>query len=67
MEYTYLQIPNTTLFEIRVADIIFTIDSSALFYDQMFRDFEDVTKLEYFISLLRADPSTAFTIYNTPK
>lgn len=31
---------------------------------RMIKDFEDVSKLEYFISLLEANPGTAFTIYN---
>ena len=30
----------------------------------MIKDFQDVSKLEYFISLLEANPGTAFTIYN---
>jgi hypothetical protein len=30
----------------------------------MIKDFQDVSKLEYFISLLETDPGTAFTIYN---
>jgi hypothetical protein len=29
----------------------------------MIKDFQDVSKLEYFISLLQADPSTAYQIY----
>lgn len=65
MNYTYLPIPDTTFFEIRVANIIFTLDSSETFYDQLFKDFEDVSKLEYFISLLETNPGTAFTIYNS--
>lgn len=65
MKYTYLPIPDTTLFEIRVEDTIFTLDSSDSFYDQLFKDFEDVSKLEYFVSLLEANPGTAFTIYTT--
>lgn len=32
---------------------------------QMIKDFEDVSKLEYFISLLETNPGTAFTIYNS--
>jgi len=31
----------------------------------MIKDFEDVSKLEYFISLLETNPGTAFTIYNS--
>lgn len=30
----------------------------------MIKDFEDVSKLEYFISLLEINPGTAFIIYN---
>ena len=63
MEYTYLPIPNTTLFEIRVENIIFTFDTSDTFYDGLYTDFEDVSKLEYFVSLLKADAGTAFEIY----
>lgn len=32
---------------------------------QMIQDFQDVTKLEYFVQLLLQNPSTAFTIYNS--
>lgn len=32
---------------------------------QMIQDFQDVTKLEYFVSLLLENPSTAFAIYNS--
>ena len=31
----------------------------------MIKDFQDVSKLEYFISLLEINPGTAFTIYNS--
>ena len=31
---------------------------------QMILDFEDVAKLEYFVSLLLENPSTAFSVYN---
>jgi putative heme iron utilization protein len=31
---------------------------------QMIKDFQDVSKLEYFISLLETNPGTAFTIYS---
>jgi hypothetical protein len=31
---------------------------------QMILDFEDISKLEYFVSLLLENPSTAFSIYN---
>jgi hypothetical protein len=65
MDYTYLPIENTTLLEIKVENIIFTLDTSEPFYDQMVKDFEDVSKLEYFVSLLKANPGTAFTIYNS--
>jgi hypothetical protein len=34
-------------------------------HPQMIQDFKDVSKLEYFISLLEADTGTAFTIYNS--
>jgi len=36
-------------------------------HTRMIQDFQDTSKLEYFVSLLEADPGTAFTIYNTPK
>lgn len=32
---------------------------------QMIKDFEDVSKLEYFMSLLETNSGTAFTIYNS--
>jgi len=32
---------------------------------QMIEDFKDVLKLEYFVSLLIKDPTTAFSIYNS--
>jgi hypothetical protein len=31
---------------------------------QMIQDFQDITKLEYFINLLLENPATAFSIYN---
>ena len=65
MEYTYIPITDTTLFEIRTQNIIFTLDSADEFYSKLFSDFEDVSKLEYFVSLLQSDPSTAFDIYMT--
>ena len=33
-------------------------------HPQMIKDFQDVSKLEYFISLLETNPGTAFIIYN---
>ena len=32
---------------------------------QMIQDFQNISNLEYFISLLEADPGTAFMIYNS--
>lgn len=64
MEYTYLPIENTTLFELRAYNFIFILDSVELLYDNMIRDFKISSNIERFIVLLEEDPNTAFTIYN---
>ena len=64
MEYTYLPIENTTLFELRTGNFIFILDSADPMYDKMIEDFNKATNIKKFISLLIADPSTAFDIYN---
>jgi hypothetical protein len=64
MEYTYLPIENTDLFELRAENFIFILDSADPMYDKMIEDFNKATNIKKFISLLIADPSTAFDIYN---
>lgn len=64
MEYTYLPIENTTLFELRAYNFIFILDSAELLYDNMIRDFKISSNIERFIVLLDEDSSTAFAIYN---
>ena len=36
-------------------------------HPKMIQDFQDITKLEYFVSLLTTNPTTAFLIYNNNK
>jgi hypothetical protein len=64
MEYTYLPIENTTLFELRTGNFVFILDSSEPLHDKMLNDFNKATNIKKFISLLNADPNTAFDIYN---
>jgi hypothetical protein len=64
MEYTYLPIENTTLFELRAYNFIFILDSTEPAYDKMLTDFQDPINIERFIALLEEDSSTAFQIYN---
>jgi hypothetical protein len=64
MEYTYLPIENTTLFELRAYNFIFILDSTESAYDKMLTDFQDPMNIERFIVLLDEDSSTAFQIYN---
>ena len=65
MEYTYLPIANTTLFELRVGTIIFILDSTEPLHNKMLVDFNEVSNIEKFVFLLIEDPSTAFEIYNS--
>jgi hypothetical protein len=65
MEYTYLPIENTTLLELRAGNFIFILDSTEPMYDKMIQDFNESVNIERFITLLIADPSTAFDIYNS--
>jgi hypothetical protein len=72
MRYTYSQISETdwalTVVRNEQETICFNMstDPERGFpqHTQMILDFEDITKLEYFASLLLENPSTAFTIYN---
>jgi len=64
MEYTYLPIENTTLFELRASNFIFILDSEEPLYNKMINDFEISSNIERFILLLEENPSTAFIIYN---
>jgi hypothetical protein len=65
MEYTYLPIENTDLFELRAENFIFILDSADPMYDKMIEDFNESVNIERFITLLISDPSTAFEIYNS--
>jgi hypothetical protein len=64
MEYTYLPIENTTLFELRASNFIFILDSAEPLYNKMINDFQISSNIERFILLLEENPSTAFIIYN---
>jgi hypothetical protein len=72
MRYTYSQISKTdwalTVIQSEQETICFNMstDPERGFpqHTQMILDFEDVAKLEYFVSLLLKNPSTAFSIYN---
>lgn len=64
MEYTYLPVEGTTLMELRAGQFIFMLDTTQPVYDKMLADFQDPANIKIFISLLEADPNTAFTIYN---
>jgi hypothetical protein len=71
MEYNYNQI-NKTDWSLEIIGpntcIIFNLSSMPGVghpeHIQMIKDFKDVSKLEYFVSLLLKDPTTAFSIYN---
>jgi hypothetical protein len=77
MTYTYIQIENgdwvitnmdtqSTMFILsqeQDADGNFVRGSPE--HVRMIQDFQDTTKLEYFINLLLENPATAFTIYNS--
>jgi hypothetical protein len=73
MRYTYSQISETdwalTVVRNEQETICFNMstDPERGFpqHTQMKLDFEDITKLEYFVSLLLENPSTAFSIYNS--
>lgn len=64
MNYTYGPIPDTNLFELRVNEIIFILDSADDFYSKMIVDFGNEKNIIKFADLLRDNPSTAFEIYN---
>ena len=64
MNYTYSPIYDSSLFELRVNEIIFILDSADNAYSKMIADFADDKKIKHFVSLLLDDPATAFEIYN---
>ena len=64
MNYTYLPIYDSSLFELRVNEIIFILDSADNGYSKMIADFVDDKKIKHFVALLLDDPATAFEIYN---
>lgn len=64
MNYTYAPIYDSSLFELRVNEIIFILDSEDDAYSKMIVDFVDDKKIKHFVSLLLTDPATAFEIYN---
>ena len=64
MNYTYLPIYESSLFELRVNEIIFIIDSADNAYSKMISDFVDDKNIKHFVSLLLDNPATAFEIYN---
>jgi hypothetical protein len=76
MNYTYTQIENSdwVITNMDTQSTMFILsqeqDADGNFvrglpeHVQMIQDFQDVTKLEYFINLLLENPATAFSIYN---
>jgi len=64
MNYTYAPIHDSSLFELRVNEIIFILDSEDDAYSKMIADFVDDKKIKHFVSLLLDNPATAFEIYN---
>ncbi len=64
MNYTYAPIHNSSLFELRVNEIIFILDSEDDAYSKMIADFIDDKKIKHFVALLLDDPAAAFEIYN---
>lgn len=71
MEYLYEQISETdwqitTLVNQKPLFFILSSDLERGLPEhiQMISDFEDVSKLEYFVSLLHENPDTAFNKYN---
>jgi len=64
MNYTYAPIHDSSLFELRVNEIIFILDSADDAYLKMIADFVDDKKIKHFVALLLDNPATAFEIYN---
>ena len=64
MNYTYAPIYDSSLFELRVNEIIFILDSADNAYSKMIADFVDDKNIKHFVALLLDDPATAFEIYN---
>ena len=64
MNYTYAPIHDSSLFELRVNEIIFILDSKDDAYSKMIADFVDDKKIKHFVSLLLDNPAAAFEIYN---
>ena len=72
MNYNYTQISETdwalTVVQNEQETICFNMsidpERGFLQHTQMILDFKDTTKLEYFVSLLLENPSTAFAVYN---
>ena len=64
MNYTYAPIYDSSLFELRVNEIIFILDSADNAYSKMISDFVDDKKIKHFVALLLDNPATAFEIYN---
>ena len=76
MTYTYIQIENGdwVITNMDTQSTMFILsqeqDADGNFvrglpeHVQMIQDFQDITKLEYFINLLLENPATAFSIYN---
>ncbi len=64
MNYTYAPINDSSLFELRVNEIIFILDSEDDAYSKMIADFIDDKKIKHFVALLLDDPAAAFEIYN---
>ena len=64
MNYTYAPIYDSSLFELRVNEIIFILDSADNAYLKMIADFADDKNIKHFVALLLDDPATAFEIYN---
>jgi hypothetical protein len=64
MKYNLISIEDTTVFQLVTDTFIITLDSLDPIHNKMIEDFQDPVNIERFITLLEADPSTAFEIYN---
>ena len=65
MNYTYEQVPDTTLWQLTTdQNVIFILDETEPAYTKMLSDFQNPANIEKFVGLLNANPSTAYTIYN---
>jgi len=64
MKYNFIHIEDSTYFQLVTDTLIIGFNSLDPIHAKMIEDFQDPINIERFITLLDADPSTAFEIYN---